>query len=74
MKYVLIIGSGAVVVGVLVFLVIDHFFGSWASSFFVKFLAVPIGLGVSLFFFVIYDALHPKQKEFVSKKQDKDGI
>ena len=72
MKYILIIGSGAVIIAILLSFVIDHFFSEMASSFFMKFLAVPIGLGVSFFFFIIYDTQYPKRKELASKKQDKD--
>jgi hypothetical protein len=74
MKYILIIGSGTVVVGLLLSLVIDHFFGGWASSFFVTFLSVPVGFGISLFLFIIYDTHYPKKKELAFEKQDKDGI
>ena len=73
MKYILIIGSGAVVVGVLLSLVIEHFFGDLASSFFLTYLSVPIGLGVSFLFFVIYDTLYPKKNELTSKENDKDS-
>ena len=74
MKYILIIGFGAVVIALLLTFVIDHFFGNMASSFFIKFLTVPIGLGVSFLIFMIYDTKYPKRKELASKKQDKDRI
>ena len=74
MKYILIIGSGTIVIGLLLSLVLDHFFGGWVSSFFVTFLSVPIGFGISLALFVIYDTRYPKKKELASEKQDKDRI
>ena len=74
MKYILIIGLGAVVVGLLITLATEHIFDGWGSSFLVEFLAVPIGLGVSFLLFVIYDVLYPKKKELASKKKDKDRI
>jgi len=42
---------------------VDLLLGDWASAFFVKFLAVPIGLIVSLFFFLAYDHFWPKKKD-----------
>jgi len=72
MKYFLIIGSGAVVVGLLLTLATEHFFDGWVSSFLVEFLAVPIGLCVSILLFIIYDTQYPKKKEVASKKKDKD--
>ena len=62
MKYVLSIVAGAVVAGLLLYMAVDLLLGDWASAFFVKFLAVPIGLIVSLFFFLAYDHFWPKKK------------
>jgi hypothetical protein len=66
-KYFLVIGSGAVAIGLLLSLLVDYFFGDWASAFFIKFAAVPIGLVVSLFFFLVYDQLWPLKKKPAAK-------
>jgi len=74
MKYILIIGTGAIVIGVLLAICVDFFFGDWVSSFFAKFIAGPIGLGISFVIFIIYDSYYPKQKELSNKNQRKDKI
>jgi hypothetical protein len=63
MKYILILGTGTVVIGFLLTICVEHFFGHWFSSLLVEFVAVPIGFFISLFFFVVYDQIWPKQNE-----------
>jgi len=72
MKYILIIGTGTIVIGVLLAVCVDYFFGDWVSSFFAKFIAGPVGLGISFMIFTIYDSQYPKQKELAPKNQEKD--
>lgn len=62
MKYALVIGAGAVVVGLLLSFVVDLLLGDWAGAFFVNFLAVPIGLVTSLGFFLVYDHYWPRER------------
>jgi len=51
---------------------VDRLFGDWAGSFFAKFLAAPIGLVVSLFFFLVYDHVWPKQSNQGSNGKEHD--
>jgi len=63
MKYILILGLGTVVIGLLLYVGVDYFFDDWVSSFVAKFVAAPVGFIVSLFFFLMYDQIWPKKKE-----------
>lgn len=72
MKYILIIGTGAIVIGILSAVCVDYFFSDPVSSFFAKFMAGPIGFCISFAVFTIYDSYYPKQKELAPKTQAKD--
>jgi lysylphosphatidylglycerol synthetase-like protein (DUF2156 family) len=72
MKYILVLGIGTVVIGLFLWVGVDYFFGDWVSSFFAKFVAAPIGFVISLFLFLIYDQIWPKQSEPEVNKQAHD--